>query len=163
MRALGSCSLLLAAGLAILALANFAQGGGASLVEPGEATGQFRAEEGFGITLKPETTPIQIPEKGGSFEYSLTLENEGKTDVHFGLWAEMNLPGGEKFGPVLVKDHLCLTPGSQVQLDEIQGIPAQAPPGTYSFRLIAGIYPSKVFARDDFPILKDEDSTEKLP
>jgi hypothetical protein len=149
--------------LMFLSTAPLARSGQTSLEEPRPDPGQIRKDSNFGVTLKPETTPVRISEKGGSFGYRMTLENDGKTDVRFSLWAEMSLPDGEKFGPVLVKDNLRLNAGSQLKWDSIQEFPREAPPGSYLFRLTAGIFPSVVFAQDEFSILKIGEGLDKMP
>lgn len=134
--------------------AHFALCGETARENPSKRVGHFQADPNFGITLTPEKDSIQIPPEGGSFEYNVFLKNAGKTAVKFNLWAEVNLPDGEKIGPLVIKDNFRLAAGSGMQKVAIQKIPGLAPAGTYLFKLLAGIYPDKIVAQDEFPVYK---------
>ena len=102
------------------------------------------------FTLTPLQSPIIIPAEGGTFDYDLTIENEGTDPAIFDGWIDLTLPDGSYFGPLLLRQSVVLEPGSVLTRTMTQSIPAHAPEGQYLYHGYAGNYPGLVFGADEF-------------
>ena len=117
-------------------------------------------DDGFGaspsevtITLTPAVTPITIPPGGGSFDYQVSLANNGTASHIFTAWIDVTLPDSSIFGP-LIQRELTLNAGASLMRDMSQYIPAGAPAGDYSYNGYVGVYPDTVWDSDNFPFTK---------
>jgi hypothetical protein len=55
------------------------------------------------ITLNPIGAPIVIPAQGGSFQYTINIQNTGGVSATFDAWTDVTLPGGSIYGPILLR------------------------------------------------------------
>ena len=108
------------------------------------------------VTLEPETLPIVIPPGGGSFDFSVTIENNESFTVDFDAWTDVELPDGSIYGPIILRTNLSLEVSGSVLREITQAVPAGAPSGDYEFRAHVGQYPNTVFAEDSFPFSKED-------
>lgn len=106
------------------------------------------------MNLKPLNEPTGELLEGRSFAYSVEIANTSSTTVWVDVWAEMKLPSGHIFGPILLKRDLRL-PAESTAVQEIrQRLPKSSPPGAYTLNLQMGTYPDAVLARDEFTFEK---------
>ncbi|MBC8204586.1 T9SS type A sorting domain-containing protein [bacterium] len=108
------------------------------------------------IGLTPAATPIQIPASGGNFEFNVEIWNLENYVLPADAWIMTTLPSGHSYGPLLGPISLNLNPGSSVNRDRIQSVPASAPAGDYTYEAYVGLYPNLIYDEDSFPF-------EKLP
>jgi hypothetical protein len=106
------------------------------------------------ITLTPATTPILIPASGGSFDFDLLIENTGSATVYYDVWFDVDLPGGSLYGPISLHEDLTIQPWGTLGRNLNQTVPANAPPGDYTYHGKIGGYPDLVFVSDSFPFEK---------
>ena len=102
------------------------------------------------VTLTPENPPIVIPAGGGTFGYTLDIENISGGTFTFDGWIEAVLPDGSVYGPILLRPDLTLNPSASIIRTMTQNVPANAPAGTYTYRLNTGNHPDNVIAFDEF-------------
>ena len=109
------------------------------------------------VTLTPQNPPIQIPAGGGSFQFDISIANNGAIGVVFDAWTMVVLPDSTIFGPLIIRNGLFLAAGGSILREDMtQFVPAAAPSGDYSYIANVGIYPANVVDSDFFPF-------EKLP
>ena len=106
------------------------------------------------ITMTPASTPIIIPADGGSFDFSVQIENDGINTIIFDAWFDVILPDSSIHSPILCKEGLFLDPGLNMLRSLTQTVPASAPAGEYVYQGHVGIYPDAVFSGDCFPFEK---------
>lgn len=106
------------------------------------------------VTLTPESVPVLIPPGGGTFSYTLDIENVGMSPAVFDAWIEADLPNGSTFGPIILREENSLPAGGSITRDMTQEVPSGAPAGSYMYRLNVGDYPDAVYASDEFQIVK---------
>jgi len=85
------------------------------------------------ITMTPAAAPIQIPAAGGSFDYTVGLNNSGAAAVSFDAWVMVTLPNGSPYGPVLGPLALTLPGQAALTRARTQSVPASAPAGDYLY------------------------------
>jgi len=105
-------------------------------------------------TLTPINPPIVIPSGGGSFDYTVEIENIGSSAAAFDGWIEADLPTGTTFGPIILRENITLPVGGMVNRTLTQYVPGAAPAGTYTYRLNVGYHPDVVLAFDEFTLTK---------
>jgi hypothetical protein len=93
------------------------------------------------IGLDPVGPPIVIPASGGSFDYTVTGENQGLESVAVDFWIDVTPPGGTVTDPLLGPVNITLPVGFYGERDRFQNVPGSAPAGIYSYNGYAGIYP----------------------
>jgi hypothetical protein len=108
-----------------------------------------------GITLVPDIDPIVIPPIGGSFGYSVILENVSRETQYVYAWTMALLPTGRNYGPVLGPIPLTLAEGDILSVNLSQTVPGTAPPGEYLFAAYIGSYPLPVLDVDGFDFIKE--------
>lgn len=96
----------------------------------------------------------QIQPGGGTLLYSAFYHNLETASVTFSVWNMVTLPNGTLYGPVVGPMSLTLPGGGQISRQRAQTIPASAPPGTYYYRLRAGIYPNHFWDESFAPFTK---------
>jgi hypothetical protein len=89
------------------------------------------------ILLTPHEIPIQIPEPGGSFDYTLWLTNIDPGNPTFEVWVDVTLPDGTLFGPLIGPVPTQLDSGLTVSRERTQVVPPGAPEGTYNYKAYA--------------------------
>ncbi|WP_456425984.1 FG-GAP-like repeat-containing protein [Rhodocaloribacter sp.] len=96
-------------------------------------------ESGLRVVMIPQAVPLEIPPGGGSFAYTLVLENHSDVTRTFDVWVNLTGPGGVNItrGPVPVT----LDPGATTNKDLSQTVPASADAGTYTMTGSAGAFP----------------------
>jgi len=108
------------------------------------------------VTLTPQTLPIQIPPTGGSFQYDITIADTTPVGGSFDAWIEAILPNGSTL-EILSREEINITPGETIsRLDVVQNVPANAPSGNYSYKLIIGQHDCQ------YPWVQDSFSFSKL-
>ncbi|MBU1653088.1 T9SS type A sorting domain-containing protein [bacterium] len=106
------------------------------------------------ITLTPESTPIQIPETGGSFNFNLAIFNSHLTTFNLNIWTEVILPDSSVYGPIIGPVALDILPAASLNRNRTQNIPGNAPGGMYTYQANLGIYPDSVWYCDSFEFEK---------
>jgi hypothetical protein len=107
------------------------------------------------VGMDPISPPILIPAGGGSFDFTVSVENVSPVMQIFDFWIMADLPNGTPYGPILLRENLSLIPGANISRTMTQQIPAGAPPGDYYYYGIAGDYPDIVMASEGFPFTKE--------
>ena len=105
------------------------------------------------VSVVPSGSTI-IPANGGSFQFNIAAANAGTTAVSFDAWTMATLPNGSEYGPIILVENLFLTPGNSVNRDRTQFVPANAPPGNYTYDAYVGFYPESVWSEDHFDFEK---------
>ena len=107
------------------------------------------------VTLTPINPPIVIPANGGTFEYSVNIENMGTGGAVFDAWIEADIPGGTTVSPIVLRPGLNLGAGGVLFREMAQFVPAGAPAGNYTYRLAVGMYPNTIYDADEFDFSKE--------
>ncbi|MBU0517889.1 T9SS type A sorting domain-containing protein [bacterium] len=110
------------------------------------------------LDLTPYGTPIFLPSSGGDFTFDFYIENITDSTVVVDVWAEVTLPNGSTFGPLMIRT-LTLTAGSSLSRQLTQTVPANAPSGYYVYKAKAGEHPALVYAYDSFNFAKLSDDS----
>jgi|GEM_PF-624276 len=105
------------------------------------------------VTMTPPGTPIQIPAEGGSFTFTRTMSNLLSSALNFDFWTEAEAPDSV-YGPLLFNQGLVLNIGGTNTVQIVQDIPAELPPGSYTFTGNIGHYPDFVDDFDEFTFEK---------
>jgi len=106
------------------------------------------------IVLTPAITPLQIPEIGGFFDFTVTVANSGTAPVTFDAWIMVRLPSLSWYGPVLGPLTLTLPVMGALTRRRTQSVPGSAPAGDYLYEARIGDYPDSVWDSDSFPFTK---------
>ncbi|TKJ42583.1 hypothetical protein CEE37_02525 [candidate division LCP-89 bacterium B3_LCP] len=106
------------------------------------------------LSMDPQGIPIIIPASGGSFDYTIDVQNTGTDPAETHLWIDVTLPDGSNYGPVLGPVMLNLPAGFSATRDRTQAIPGAAPGGDYSYNGYMGIYPAIVWDDASFEFEK---------
>ena len=106
------------------------------------------------IELSPYNPPIVIPAWGGSFDFNALITNNETSQLSFNAWVMVTLPNGSPYGPVQGPVNVTLPGGGFVSRDRTQGVPAFAPPGTYTYTAFVGTYPDEAWGSDSFEFSK---------
>lgn len=106
------------------------------------------------VALDPVNPPIQIPGSGGSFEFNVTLTNNQTAPTTCDFWIMTRLPNGAWFGPLLGPVNLTIGGGISLSRLRTQYVPANAPPGTYTYEGRVGVYPDSIRDSDSFTFEK---------
>jgi len=97
--------------------------------------------------MTPTTTPVQVPQSGGSFDYTIELLNNEAVPVTFDIWIKVSLQDRLIVGPVRIE----LPAGGSVIRERSQNIPGNIiPTGEYDYELVVGSYPAPVWDSDSF-------------
>jgi hypothetical protein len=102
------------------------------------------------IELTPITYPIVLPDSGGSFDYLLTVTNQGGTPITATVWCSVTMPSGNSRGPALGPVTQTLNAGQIQVLNRTQIVPPRATYGYYLLHAYVGIYPDTIWAQDQF-------------
>jgi len=106
------------------------------------------------VMLTPESSPVLIPANGGSFNFNIAVENVSSTSIAFDFWADITLPNGSQFGPVIGPAELNLPGNFGADRDRTQAVPQNAPAGNYTYNAYVGLYPDDIWESDSFPFEK---------
>ena len=110
------------------------------------------------LTLTPENPPIVIPANGGSFNFNIAGANNGTSPATFDVWTYATLPNGGQYGPLIFVTNFTLAAGASIDRDRTQAVPANAPPGFYTYDAYAGNYPDEIWDEDHFDFTKSAES-----
>jgi hypothetical protein len=105
------------------------------------------------VALYPVDPPIVIPPEGGRFEFDVEVLNNEPMPQSFNGWIMVTLPNGIEYGPVLGPLSPMVPPGTS-QRRMAQDVPANAPPGVYTYIANVGIYPYETWDSDSFTFTK---------
>ncbi|MBC8492056.1 MAG: T9SS type A sorting domain-containing protein, partial [Candidatus Marinimicrobia bacterium] len=105
------------------------------------------------FTLTPASLPIVIPVSGGSFSFTVDIENIGTEPATFQGWLDAVLPNGSTYNAML-RSGLQLAAGASIVRDMNQNVPASAPSGDYVYWGRAGVHPNDPWTEDSFPFSK---------
>ena len=106
------------------------------------------------IELTPHNPPIQIPANGDSFDFDITVGNNGIFPAIVDIWTFATLPDGSQYGPLINAGSITLPPGSIASRDRTQFVPANAPAGDYTYDAYIGDYPNIILDEDHFDFEK---------
>ncbi|MBC8277936.1 MAG: T9SS type A sorting domain-containing protein [FCB group bacterium] len=97
--------------------------------------------------MTPTTTPVQVPQSGGSFDYTIELINNEPFPVRFNVWIKVSLQDRLIIGPLNME----LPAGGSIIRERSQNIPGNIiPTGEYDYELVVGSYPAPVWDSDSF-------------
>jgi hypothetical protein len=105
------------------------------------------------LSFTPQNPPVQIPAGGGSFQYNLSIINDGLTQIPFDFWIEID-PPNKGISMFRLQSNLNLLPGDSLYQTISQSIPANAPTGTYNFMAFVGENPCVVLDSASFNFVK---------
>ncbi len=106
------------------------------------------------IDLMPLNKTAVEPQDDRDFACSVEIANSSAVAVSVDVWVVVELPGGQNFGPVLLRKNLCL-PAESVAVQEIKNpLPKNLPAGIYAISLQMGTYPVAVLAGDQLTFEK---------
>ncbi len=107
------------------------------------------------LNLDPVSPPIVIPANGGSFNSTVQVQNLDQRVIHFDFWTEVRLPNGDLFTPLFKREGLTLAASAALARTLTQFVPANAPPGTYTYRACIGSWLPRVISQaDSFQFVK---------
>ncbi|RJP82578.1 MAG: T9SS C-terminal target domain-containing protein [Candidatus Zixiibacteriota bacterium] len=106
------------------------------------------------ITMIPINPPIQIPASGGSFVFSVGINNLGVYPTFIDIWIMQRIPSGLWQGPMLGPISLYLPGGANIRRQRIQNVPGAAPPGSYYYCGYVGIYSATKLDSSGFDFTK---------
>jgi hypothetical protein len=98
--------------------------------------------------------PIIIPAQGGTFEYDVSLANNGAAMALFDAWIMQYTPQGYWQGPMLGPINLTVPATVVVSRLRSQSVPDTAPPGVYTYRGYVGIYSAARWDSSSFTYTK---------
>ena len=115
----------------------------------------------YQVILTPYNPPITIPANGGTFDFNIQIRNNSSIDT-VDVWTMMTFPGGQFYGPYLLVEDIFIPTGSSGNRDRTQSVPANAPPGDYTYDAYVGTYPVSIWDEDhfDFEKLTVSDGTD---
>jgi hypothetical protein len=105
------------------------------------------------VTLSPAVSPIVIPAIGGSFFYTININNDDIAPVNLTFWNSAHLPNGAIISPILQRE-ITLPAGGSIIRFISQYVPAVAPAGNYEFIGSIGPNINTMWIQDDFPFSK---------
>jgi hypothetical protein len=105
------------------------------------------------VELEPQILPIQIPAVGGSFQFTLTIENDSAVVLPADLYLRAIKPNGE-IAPLLDRVGIMVPAGGSIVQNLTQLIPAFAPEGNYMYYALVLAHHDSVSDFDSFPFSK---------
>lgn len=121
----------------------------------------FFNQETFNISLElaPLNPPIIIPFGGGSFDYTIAIQNNESFAVDFDIWIKIVEYNRLVVGPL----HSIMPALGSVEREKTQSVPGNViPPGTYTFELCVGSYPQPIWTSASFPVTISGTADESL-
>ncbi len=108
------------------------------------------------VSIEPDNPPVQIPATGGSFDYTIQIENTSSTQTYIeDVWIDVTLPNGATFGPIITREDLTFSPGVNISRSLTQQVPGGAPTGEYTYWIhIGDIQSSLIVVEDSFTFTK---------
>jgi hypothetical protein len=118
--------------------------------------------EGLQVTATPTIPDTHVPRAGGNFTYALNVHNLDSTPIGFNIWAEVKLPGGYVYGPIIPPGYLYHAPywltfvGDQnFDINLTQIVPGGLAAGTYEYHVKVGNYGVEIYDDTFFNITID--------
>jgi len=87
--------------------------------------------------MTPHERSIVIPSEGGAFDYTLWVTCIDPTQPMTEIYANVTLPDGSIYGPVLGPVTTSLDSGVTISRERVQAVPANAPGGIYQYTCYA--------------------------
>jgi len=106
------------------------------------------------VTLTPAVPQIIIPANGGSFNFTILLQNIGTNSAVSSVWTDILMPNGTVFGPILLRNNINFAIGASLSRNLNQRVSGGAPAGVYQYRAFMGYYPNTVICEDSFEFTK---------
>ena len=107
------------------------------------------------LTFEPVNPPIIIPAEGGSFDFTVVIENLEEDTILYDYWTDIALPDGRIYGPVFKRERIRMPEFVTYSREMTQAVPAGAPVGIYSYNAYIGSYlPLVVSAEASFTFEK---------
>jgi len=108
------------------------------------------------VSIEPENPPVQIPPEGGSFDYTIVIENTSTTQPYTeDIWIDVTLPNGTVYGPILSREDITFNPGVIITRSLTQQVPGSAPSGEYTYWVHLGdVGSGQVTVEDNFTFNK---------
>jgi hypothetical protein len=103
------------------------------------------------VLLDAQSLPVIIPTSGGSFDYTVRVNNYQWAPVNCNVWFEAVLPNGQTYP--LMNVPLTLPANYTTSRLRTQAVPATAPTGDYAYRAHIGLYPT-AWSSDGFMFSK---------
>ena len=114
----------------------------------------IRFEGYLTFTLNPLQPVINIPSSGGSFDFTVSIENLFNHPVFFDAWSEVELPNSRILGPLIIRRNLTVSTQDSLSRQLGQYVPGNAPAGYYRYIGKIGTYPHTVILSDGFEFVK---------
>ncbi len=95
------------------------------------------------VRLEPTGNPIFIAENGGSFDYTIRVQNHESSPTPCDIWLDVVLPDNTVYP--LASANMTLSPDVVLERTRTQTVPAPAPAGNYVYRAHIGDYPDPWF------------------
>ena len=102
------------------------------------------------VELTPSALPIQIPANGGSFDYTIEVNNNTTLTYTFDFWMTATMPDSSEYGPLYQVNGFSAQGMFSFSADRTQAVPANAPAGVYSYNAFIGTYADIVWTMDSF-------------
>ncbi len=102
----------------------------------------------FAVSITSPDTSIVIPEGGGSFQYTLEIDNQTNQLHRRDVWTMLLLPDGSEYGPIVGPAPVTLAPLGSGGRDFGLSVPAYAPGGNYEYVVRSGEYPDASCTED---------------
>jgi hypothetical protein len=106
------------------------------------------------ITLTPVNPPINIPARGGTFQYTAQVANNGTSPATFAVWIMQYTPQSVWQGPMLGPVNVTLPGSVTISRTRNQNVPGTAAPGVYIYRGYVGIYSTTKWDSSSFTYTK---------
>jgi len=106
------------------------------------------------IDLTP-TSSLQLPATGGTFTYTVNIQNNQSSSANFDGWIQMIYPTGDS--TVVILRSIILPPNGTILRNLSQTISGSAPNGTYGYYGKVGYQPYNVWMSDGFTFTKGVD------
>jgi len=100
------------------------------------------------LNLCPNDSPALIPDKGGSFVYTISASNDCQTSQFFDLWCIVTLPDGAESGHTFGPIEYELPAESNLEYNLTQQISGDYPAGHYRLSIFSGVYPDSIWSSD---------------
>lgn len=106
-------------------------------------------------TMTPLNPPIVIPTSGGSFEFTVDIENPTDSTAVFDFWTDMTMPSGEMSETLILLEDLNLAAYGSYSDQMTQEVADSLPDGEYSYNCYVGDYPRYAWNQGSFPFTKE--------
>ena len=112
------------------------------------------------IGMTPHNPPIILPSSGGSFVYTISIENETQFSKIFDVWTVLTLPDGSTSGPLYGPVRVQLPIGWSTQSEDLsEYIGSEMPAGEYTYTAYIGRFPDMQINSASFTFEKQSTTT----